>query len=79
MNKGKKGRIVRRAKRSYRRSDVVPRVQRKQVDFLADVALCMKMKRRFFAKLTNIEYAKLVQLGAQLYTVGFEAAGGEVK
>jgi len=75
----KKGSIRKKSRRSYRRTTIAPTVARRQVEFLSDVALNMKFKKRFFSKLTNVEYAQLVKLGAALYTVGFEAAGGVVK
>ena len=72
------GRIPRRTKRSYRRTfhQTVPR---KQVEMLSEVSFAMTFKRRFFAKLTLKELSMLHKLGAGLYTLGFEAAGGEVK
>lgn len=73
-------RIIRRkARRSYRSTSLTPTVARKQVEFLADVALCMRFKRRFFSKFTKQEHERLKALMTGLYVVGFEAAGGEVK
>lgn len=74
-----KGRIVRRARKSYRRANLVPEVKKQQVEFLADASLCMTFKRRFFKKLTAKENITLRDLLTGLYTLGFQAAGGEVK
>ena len=73
------GRITRRAKRSYRRTSVEPQVTQRQVEMLAEVSLTMNFKRSFFAKLTTKELRNLIKLGASLYTVGFNAAGGVVR
>lgn len=78
-HKNQKGIIRRKARRSYRSANITPTVVRKQVDFLAEVSFAMKFKRGFFNKLTNKEKKNLYTLGASLYVVGFEAAGGVVK
>lgn len=77
--KNQKGRITRKTRRSYKRTTLTPTVPKKQVAMLAEVSFALTFKRRFFAKLTNKELEALSKLGAALYTLGFEAAGGTVK
>ena len=74
-----KGSIKTKQKRSYRRSNITVSINRKQVAMLSEVSFMMTFKRSFFAKLTRKELTLLYKLGAGLYTLGLEAAGGEVK
>lgn len=78
-NKNKKGRITRRTKRSYRSTNLTVTVPKKQVEMLSEVSFMLTFKRSFFAKLTNKELQKLQDLGAGLYRLGLEAAGGVVR
>ena len=74
-----KGIIRKKHKRSYRRHNLEPTVQKKQVEFLSEVSFTMNFKRAFFTKLTKKELRGLYKLGASLYEVGFIAAGGVVR
>lgn len=73
-----KGTILRKQRRSYRRSFLGPQVQHKQLEFLADVVLNFVFTQTVFNRLSAQALKKLQRAMTGMYEAGFNAAGGRV-